>query len=218
MKALTVGIACCLLLPAWSFAQPGGFHGGGFGAGGFHTGGFRGGGFHGGFAGNPNMTGNFGDFGLPPIGPLPSLAPSPIVPAQRGFRGFRNGFGYGLPFLWADGEEYPEQGPPRLMWVVPQQAQPAPKPPEPPKLVVHDYTKEFGPETPGDTRTTFSIVGSDRTIRSAIAVWVQHDTLSYIAPDGGQGKLPMESVNREQTKQVNAEKGLTLWLPAPGQP
>jgi hypothetical protein len=90
-----------------------------------------------------------------------------------------------------------------------------PPPPPPPQPEVHEYKQA---ESDGGPARTFSIVSKDGTTRSAIAVWVQDDTVRYIAPDGDGGQLTLGSVNREATGRANAEKHLTLSLPANARP
>lgn len=61
--------------------------------------------------------------------------------------------------------------------------------------------------------TTFSLVSKDGRVQSAIAVWVQGNALCYYTPDQSTGRMPIDSIDREATRQLNAGKHLNLWLP-----
>jgi hypothetical protein len=137
--------------------------------------------------------------------------------ARRGFGdGGRRSFGRGLPFFYGgyDGGTYAYPAAPGVTIVMPAPAEPE-KPPEPAQPVVHEYTRQAAPEPAGRAASEFSLVGSDGSVRSAIAVWVQGDVLHYVDPEGGHGQLPLSAVNPASTRRANAEKGLTLRLPAP---
>jgi hypothetical protein len=45
-------------------------------------------------------------------------------------------------------------------------------------------------------------------------VWIQDDAICYAKPDGGQGQMSIDSIDRKATRQRNAEKQLNFWLPA----
>ena len=206
MKQLVVGaVVLWSLLPAPSGGQRGG--GGHGGGGGFHGG--TGGGFHGGMGGgfHGGMGGGF---------------------RNRGFRnnGFRNngfgnngfgwgGAGWGYPSYYDgyadfnyDGNGYqssitPEPG--QESWA-PIVVQP---PPPPVRPEIHEYT---WPESASNA--VFSIIAKDGSVQSAVAVWVQGNSVGYIGPEGTAGHLPLDSVNRQATRRANSEKNLTLALPA----
>jgi hypothetical protein len=131
-----------------------------------------------------------------------------------GRRSSGGGFGYGLPFFY-DGYDSGAYG--GVVYVAPPPAAaPAPvNPPAPPQPVVHDYTKPGAPEPVGGTAAEFSIVGADGSVRLAIAAWVQGDVLYYVDPENSHWQMPLGAVNRSSTRRANAEKGLTLQLPAP---
>jgi len=85
-----------------------------------------------------------------------------------------------------------------------------PSPPVRPE--VHEY---HWPSSPSDSSaTTFSIVSKDGRVQSASAVWVQDDALGYVTPDGSESRMPMDSIDRQATRQRNAEKQLKICLPA----
>jgi hypothetical protein len=171
------------------------------------------GGSHGGFA-HPSPPASTGPvFGIPPVGPIPPLGmTTPGQERSGGRRGFGGGYGY-YPGFYTDydGGAYPPPASPGVVYVMPPPA-PTP-PPEPAQPVLHDYTKENGPEAAG-APTEFAIVGKDHVTRRAVAVWTQGGALHYIDPDGAGGQLPLGAVDREATRQANAAVGLKLQVPA----
>jgi hypothetical protein len=125
------------------------------------------------------------------------------------------------PSYWGYGDyaqEYPSA--PSALTVTPPPPQPAPveapqPPPEPPRLVIREYK---GAATGSDASAVFSIIAKDGSVRSAIAVWVLDGAVHYLDPDGVPAQVRLSSVDREATRRANAEKRLTLWLPAASEP
>ena len=74
------------------------------------------------------------------------------------------------------------------------------------------------PAAPGaladDQPTIFLIAMQDRTIRPVIAYWVQGDTLNYISQDGVMNHVSLALVDRDFSKQLNAERNVPFALPA----
>jgi hypothetical protein len=72
--------------------------------------------------------------------------------------------------------------------------------------------------TPGaladDQPTIFLIAMQDHTIRPVIAYWVQGDTLNYINQDGVMNHVSLALVDRDFSKQLNAERNVPFALPA----
>jgi hypothetical protein len=168
-------------------------------------------------AGQPPGTGLNAPFGLPPVMPIPPLGLT--TPPGRAHR-FQQRGAFPTPFFWGSYYPYaePYQPPPGVVVVVPEaQAAPAPppSPPQPVRPEIHEYQH---PEQAGRENATFEIVGRDGAVTHAIAVWVEGEAVHFITPDGGGGALPLASVDRPATQNVNAQKGLTLRLPAPSVP
>ena len=88
-----------------------------------------------------------------------------------------------------------------------------PRPPEPQiRPEIHEY---HWPSSPSDSSAaSFSIVSKDGRVQSAIALWVQDDALHYVTPDGSESRMPIDSIDRQATRQRNAEKQLNICLPA----
>jgi len=228
MKQLIVGIVCLWsLFPIYSAAQRGGgARGGGArggggagfrGSAGPHRGSFVGSGFQGnrGF-GDGSIRAGFN--GLPPVGPIPPLGSFrnfsqsiSFDPLRKGGKGgnvgdgfFPFGYGYLDTGYYAAGQ----QGP--VIVLAPQEPFVPPPPPPPPQPEVHEYSWT---QAGNDPSAVFSIVSTDGNNYSAVAVWVQGNTVRYIAPDGGAGQLPLNSVDRAATRMANAARNLTLVLP-----
>ena len=126
-----------------------------------------------------------------------------------------NGFGYwGYacdPFYGNNGNGYPA---PSVTVAIPHVVAALPaRPPEPPiRPEVHEYN---WPSSPSDSSAaSFSIVSKDGGVQSATAVWVEDDALRYVKPDGSESRMPIDSIDRQATRQRNAEKQLNICLPA----
>jgi hypothetical protein len=65
-----------------------------------------------------------------------------------------------------------------------------------------------------DQPTIFLIAMQDHTIRPVIAYWVQGDTLNYISQDGVMNHVSLALVDRDFSKQLNAQRNVPFALPA----
>lgn len=124
-----------------------------------------------------------------------------------------------FPFLWGGynsdlyaPEPYVAPVPqPPAPYVIVQQA-----PIENVRLEIHDYVPRDAYTTePAGEPPSFSIVLRDGTLRSAVAVTMQGDTLVYFDTDNAQQRVPLDYIDRETTRRLNREKGLNLRLPPP---
>ena len=166
-----------------------------------------------------------GHIGLPPVLP-PSRLGTHRGFRNKGFRnnGFRNngflnngygwgGAGWGYPSYYDGNADYDGNGYQSSIIPEPEHESWAPivvQPPPPPvRPEIHEYT---WPKSA--TNAVFSIVAKDGSVQSAVAVWVQGNSVRYIGPEGTAGHLPLDSVNRQATRRANSEKNLTLALPA----
>jgi len=77
-----------------------------------------------------------------------------------------------------------------------------------PELHVYSW-----PDSGSDPSTVFTIISKDGATSSAVAVWVQNNTVSFVAPDGTVGELALGSIDRTATGAANGAKHLTLSLP-----
>ena len=54
----------------------------------------------------------------------------------------------------------------------------------------------------------------DHSIRPVIAYWVQGDSLHYVSVEGVLDQVSLALVNRDFSKQLNAERNVPFSLPA----
>ena len=129
-------------------------------------------------------------------------------PAQAGRHGDK-----GFPY-WGYACDPSYAGPaPSVTVAIPQVA--APPVPPPPAPTIRPEVREYNwPSFSSDSSaTTFSIISKDGRVQSASMVWVQDDAVCYATPDGGQDRMPIDSIDRKATRQRNADQQLN-WLPA----
>ena len=74
---------------------------------------------------------------------------------------------------------------------------------------------EAAPETPEATH--YLIAFKDHTIYSAIAYWVDGDTLHYFTGGNTHNQVSLSLVDRDLTMRLNKESGVDIKLPAPKQ-
>jgi len=67
---------------------------------------------------------------------------------------------------------------------------------------------------PDDQPTIFLIAMQDHSIHPVIAYWVLGDTLNYITVEGAPNKVSLALVDRDFSKQLNAERNVPFALPA----
>jgi hypothetical protein len=65
-----------------------------------------------------------------------------------------------------------------------------------------------------DQPTIFLIAMQDHTIHPVIAYWVQGDTLNYISVEGAPNQVSLSLVDRDFSKQLNAQRNVPFALPA----
>jgi len=71
-----------------------------------------------------------------------------------------------------------------------------------------------GSALPDDQPTIFLIAMQDHSIRPVIAYWVQDDKLHYVTRDGVLDQVSLSQVDRDFSKQLNAERDVPFALPA----
>jgi len=87
-----------------------------------------------------------------------------------------------------------------------------PAPPAPPPAPVAPAA--IAPGLADDQPTIFMIALQDHTILPVIAYWVQGDTLNYISLDSVPNHISLAEVDRNFSKQLNAERHVPFALPA----
>ena len=65
-----------------------------------------------------------------------------------------------------------------------------------------------------DQPVMFLIALRDHTILPAVAYWVQGDTLNYVTLQGAQNRVSLSLVDRDFSKQLNAERNMPFRIPA----
>lgn len=65
-----------------------------------------------------------------------------------------------------------------------------------------------------DQPTIFLIAMQDHSIRPVIAYWVQGDTLHYVSREGVLDQVSLAQVDRDFSRQLNAERNVPFALPA----
>jgi hypothetical protein len=65
-----------------------------------------------------------------------------------------------------------------------------------------------------DQPIMFLIALRDHTILPAVAYWVQGDTLNYITLQGAQNHVSVSLIDRDFSRQLNAERNVPFRLPA----
>jgi len=98
--------------------------------------------------------------------------------------------------------------------IILQQSEPPTPPPPPPPPAQPELREYMWRESKNDPSATFTILSKDGNSISAVAVWVQNNTVLHIAPNGEAGQIPLNAVDRQATRAVNAARNLILSLPA----
>jgi hypothetical protein len=152
--------------------------------------------------------------------------------APRGFAGSagtrpsyprHNRFSQGFFYPWLDygygyapydyGYDYGYEAPPEPSVVVVQPSLPPPLVMQPPPQPIHSEIKEYEFPPEAKESSPYSIALKDGAVRSAIAVWVTDEALHYVDPRGKAAEVPLDSVDRQQTKKLNPGKNVQPWLP-----
>ena len=122
---------------------------------------------------------------------------------------------YAYPFF--DGGYDSEYSPEPNVVFVPQPAPHVIVPPREVRSEIREYALPAqGSVTPverGPT-ATFAIALADGARLSASAVWVQDGSLHYVDSQDQTHQVPLSSVDRQLTRQLNQERNLRFWLPA----
>jgi hypothetical protein len=163
---------------------------------------------------------NFASFGIPPVGPIPTLG------GRAPFFAFDNRFGFGRRFfpssaffpsafplfLGGDDSGYP----PASNIIIMEQPPPVQQAPcETVRSEIHEYNPTAAEPVPGEEQPAFAIVLRDGSVHSAVAVSVQDEVLNYVDPDGEHRRVPLDTVDRQATRRVNRERKLELHVPPP---
>lgn len=94
------------------------------------------------------------------------------------------------------------------------EAEAAPRPPGG-GVTVYQAPSAFGTTPAAEPKPTVYLVAfKDGSIYSALAAWVERDTLVYVTTQGRLNKASLQLVDRELTEKLNRERGVELRLTA----
>jgi hypothetical protein len=211
-------IGCLLILPAFA-RSGGGSHGGGGarGGGGYH--GAVGGGYHtaasGGYHGNVGFRSGVYGYNRYRYGAGLSYWPGAYAYPYYGY-----GYGYDYDPGYDSGYSYPSYGYDNAPPVIVYPQEPPPQYYQQPPAPIHSEIREYP-----DTSTTatvrpageqpiylIALKGQDN-IQAAITYWVEGNTLQYLNLQHQQKHVPLDSVDRALTFQLNHERNMDLRLP-----
>ncbi len=221
-------VGCLLILPA--YARSGGGHGGGGarGGGGFHA--AVGGGYHG--TGGGGVRGGYGGV----RGGYGGYRGGAGLRYGYGYNRYRYGaglsywpwlysypyYGYGYDYDpgYDSGYSYPSYDYDNSAPVIVYPQQPPPQyyqqPPAPVHSQIHEYpdTSTTPVVRPAGEQPIYLIAlkGQDN-IQAAITYWLEGNTLEYINLQHQQKHVPLDSVDRALSSQLNRERNMDLRLP-----
>ncbi|HUI56383.1 MAG TPA: hypothetical protein VLY04_15515 [Bryobacteraceae bacterium] len=210
----------------------GGFRAGGIG-GAYGGGAFRGGGIGGGVYGG--FRGGFG-FGRPFFGNRGFFGAGFYSPYFYGYPYYGLGYGYGPDYYDPYGAYgspyisynslyggYPAQAysynPSPNVTVVYAPPQQAPAPvyspaPEPVTRTYDQYGQEVQPGGSSNGSPIYLIAMKDHVIRAAASYWADGKTLHYVTLEREEKQVPLDSVDRDFSLQLNRERRVPFRLPA----
>ncbi len=204
-------VGCLLILPA--AARSGGSHGGGgaHGGGGFHGsyGGYRGG--YGGYYGNRGFRSGVYAYNRYRYGAGLSYWPWLYSYPYYGYD-YYPGYDYGYSYPSYDYDYsppvvvYPQAPPPQYYQ----------QPPAPVHSEIHEYPDHSTASIvrPAGEQPIYLIaLKGQENIQAAITYWVEGNTLQYLNLQHQQKHVPLDSVDRALTFQLNHERNMDLRLP-----
>jgi hypothetical protein len=235
MKVL-LQIGLCCLLSGGLMAQRGGGHGGGgfhggaaIGGGGFRGGGFGAGSFRGGYGGYGYGRGLGGyRYGRGFYGGWPVWGPGTGYWGSPYYGYWDNPYYYSSsPYIstypsyssgYAPPVEYNPSPNVTVIYPAAPQAQPVYSAPAQPAMRTYDqYGQEVespaAPAGPSSASPVYLIAGKDQTIRAAAAYWVDGRTLHYVTLQHEEKQVPLDSVDRSFSMQLNRERRVAFQLP-----
>jgi len=130
---------------------------------------------------------------------------------------------YAYPVFVTGYPYYPDYPPaqPNVVVMPPQQSGPqviinqnfSTPPPEPPRSTVQVYQAPSpgSTETPPEA-TIYLIAFQDGSVRTAIACWIDGDTLQYVTPQGQPNKASLSLIDKEFSRKLNSQRGVDFRL------
>ncbi len=87
--------------------------------------------------------------------------------------------------------------------------------PLPPTMPQQGPPQEFPAAAPADDSPSYYLIAmKDHAIIAAVTYWVDGDTIHYITLQGDQNKASLDLVDRDFSKQLNADRRIEFKLPA----
>ena len=90
---------------------------------------------------------------------------------------------------------------------------PVPVAPAPPPAPIRSSIQEVNSQPSSEPPAYFALALKDGTKFSAAAVWVQGSDLRYVDAEGANRRVPLASVDRAVTRELNQARNLNLRLP-----
>ncbi|MEK7409097.1 MAG: hypothetical protein AAB225_28885 [Acidobacteriota bacterium] len=114
------------------------------------------------------------------------------------------------------------QQPPNVTIIMPPQPQAQPVPPvtinqsfapEPVRSSIQTYQAPAPPPVPEPEGVIFLIALKDSSVYSAVAYWLEGDTLHYITPQGKHNQVSLDLVDRAVSEKLNQGRKVEFRLP-----
>jgi hypothetical protein len=83
-----------------------------------------------------------------------------------------------------------------------------------PRKPVPEAAQEARTYVRDDKPNIYLIALKDSTVRQAIGYWAEGTSLHYVTPEASISRVSLDMVDREGTRQLNAQRGLELELPS----
>ncbi len=130
---------------------------------------------------------------------------------------------YAYPVFVPGYPYYPDYQPaqPNVMVAPPQQSGPqviinqnfSTPPPEParPSVQVYQAPSPASAEAPAEA-TIYLIAFQDGSVRTAVACWIEGDTVHYVTPQGQPNKASVVLIDKEFSRKLNSQRGVDFRL------
>lgn len=110
-------------------------------------------------------------------------------------------------------EQPPQQGAPNVTIIMP---------PQQPPVVINQYDAPpprpqmnvYQPEDTAPEQTRYLLAFKDHTIYSAVAYWIDGDTLHYFTAGNTHNQVSVSLIDRPMTERLNKDSGVEVKLPA----
>jgi len=140
--------------------------------------------------------------------------------------GYGYGYGYGTD---PDSQPAPQQQAPTVVYAYPPQQQAPPQviinqtfvspgtqpaaEPEPDTGVYQAPSRPLAEGTSSTKVPVFLIAYADHSVYTAVAYWVEDDTLHYITTDGKHNQASLALIDRKMSEDLNKERDIDFRLP-----